>query len=214
MNNNLKDLKEQHFQNYKKVLIELLQTNTNVLFDDDITSLFKIPPLDSMDILKSKMIELGKSEQLIVDIDNLNNSLNLYREAMLSTIKLLKNQRFDYFFNYIDKFEYRENEIIYFYKKDFDELDKSFRRILKQEIIDSFDINIIKNVNNLFTKKDLDLSTYTKKLLKYFNSVYVRQIIEGFEMKLLVKDTILINTVKEQGERYIFTLKKSHIFDI
>jgi hypothetical protein len=33
------------------------------------------------------------------------------------------------------------------------------------------------------------------------------------DIKILVKDTTLINGVKEQSERYIFTLENSRLYD-
>ena len=32
-------------------------------------------------------------------------------------------------------------------------------------------------------------------------------------MKILVKDTILLNSLKEQIERFVFTMENSHLFD-
>ena len=41
---------------------------------------------------------------------------------------------------------------------------------------------------------------------------YPKQILENIELKILVKDTTLINGIKEQGERYLFTNNNSYIF--
>ena len=42
-------IKLQHIESYKKAIIETIKNNTNSLIDDDIMSLIKKPPLDSMD---------------------------------------------------------------------------------------------------------------------------------------------------------------------
>ena len=39
-----------------------------------------------------------------------------------------------------------------------------------------------------------------------------RQLFENIDIKILIKDTTLINIVKEQTERYLFTLNNSRIF--
>ena len=54
MNETIEELKLNHFKNYRNALIENVRNNTNVLVDDDIMSLLKKPPLDSMDLIKSK----------------------------------------------------------------------------------------------------------------------------------------------------------------
>ena len=55
-------IKLQHIESYKKAIIETIKNNTNSLIDDDIMSLIKKPPLDSMDQIKSKFLDLAKME--------------------------------------------------------------------------------------------------------------------------------------------------------
>ena len=52
---------------------------------------------------------------------------------------------------------------------------------------------------------------YYVGFLKYFRITYQKQFMENINLKILVKDTTLINGVKEQGERYIFTKMNSRI---
>ena len=47
----LKKIKIQHIDNYKKAILENIKNNTNALVDEDIKSLLKTPPLDSMDLI-------------------------------------------------------------------------------------------------------------------------------------------------------------------
>ena len=63
--------------------------------------------------------------------------------------------------------------------------------------------DIDESVFNLFVKEE---SNFLKKL-------YLKQLLDSFDIKLLVKDTTLINSVKEQGDRYIFTLKNSRLLN-
>ena len=65
----------------------------------------------------------------------------------------------------------------------------------------------------IFTNKENELSEFTEQLEEYFNKTYIKQIVSNYEFKVLVKNTILINGVKEQGERYNFTLENSRLFD-
>ena len=63
--NDLEELKQQHINNYRKAIVEIIKNNTNSLVDDDITTLIRIPPLDSMDQIKSKILVLAKKEKVI-----------------------------------------------------------------------------------------------------------------------------------------------------
>ena len=62
MNETLEKFKLQHQNNYKKALLENIKNNTTVLFNDDISSLLKKPPLDSMDLLKKKFLDIAKKK--------------------------------------------------------------------------------------------------------------------------------------------------------
>ena len=62
----LEEFKRQHLQTYKKAVEEIIKNNTKALIDEDICSLIKQPPLDSMDSVKNKLISLAKKEKLIL----------------------------------------------------------------------------------------------------------------------------------------------------
>ena len=66
MNETIEELKKNHIKNYKNALIENVKNNTNVLVDEDIMSLLKKPPLDSMDVIKSKFLDLAKKNKIIL----------------------------------------------------------------------------------------------------------------------------------------------------
>ena len=44
--NELEKLMQQHVENYKKAVLEIVNNNTNSLIDNDIIFLIKKPPLD------------------------------------------------------------------------------------------------------------------------------------------------------------------------
>ena len=98
------------------------------------------------------------------------------------------------------------------YKKDFISLDKVLKKILKDNMISSYE-KIFKNINKIFDK-DIDDSIKNKiieDIDKFINKNYQKQIMDGFDIKVLVKDTILINSINEQNERYIFKLNNSRL---
>ena len=48
-------------------------------------------------------------------------------------------------------------------------------------------------------------------MTKYLKKNYLSQLLENIDIKILVKDTTLINSTKEQSERYLFTLNNSRL---
>ena len=74
---------------------------------------------------------------------------------------------------------------------------------------------IVNNVDLIFTKSvdEVSKNKFTLELEKFLKKGYLKQIIENVDFKVLVKDTILINSIKEQGERYLFTMQNSRIFN-
>ena len=72
------------------------------------------------------------------------------------------------------------------------------------------------NSDKTFVKnEDEDIDAAVKEIEKYFGSkgIYQKTLMENVDFKLLVKNTILINGIKEQTERYTFTLNNSRILN-
>ena len=72
----LEKFRQQHLSNYKNAVIDLVKNNTDALIDNDIMSLIKSPPLDSMDVIKSKLLSLAKKEKVILDSNKMTLVLN------------------------------------------------------------------------------------------------------------------------------------------
>ena len=70
------EFKKQHIETYKNAVRENILNNTNVLVDEDIMSLLKKPPLDSMDFIKSKFLDLAKKMGAIIEF-NMSSNLAL-----------------------------------------------------------------------------------------------------------------------------------------
>ena len=49
--------------------------------------------------------------------------------------------------------------------------------------------------------------------IKYIKNNYNKQIIESINMKIMVKDNILLNSIKEHSERYLFTINNSRLLN-
>ena len=133
----INDLKKQHYDNYQKSLFDLIENNTNRFIDEDLMSLIKQPPLDSMDILKMKIIETGKKNKVIVPLDILEKSLEEYRLSFQDSFEEIRKIRKDSLYKIVKK---NEDDVVKYIKKDFLSINREIKRILTNKIKDSFDI--------------------------------------------------------------------------
>lgn len=210
----VKELKKQHFDSYKDTLLSIIENNTNILVNEDIKSLISKPPLDSMDVLKNKFLDLSKKNKIVLETNELSKLLDDYRRNLNKICDEIKKERINNLSKKVNSFKYKESEVLIFYKKDFISLDKELKKIIKDNIIDSYEKVINKNINKIFDK-DIDEPIKEKiieEINKFINKTYIKQIMDSFDIKVLVKDTILINSINEQNERYIFVLNNSRVF--
>ena len=215
MDDTLEKIKQQHFENYRKAIIETVKNNTNVLVDEDIMSLLKKPPLDSMDLIKSKCLDISKKNKLVLKVDKLDEMLVNYRSDLCNLCDYIKNTRIVDLENIINNISFeKETTIIKINKKDFNDINKKLKKYLKENIQLCVEKEIVNKVNIIFDK-EVDDSKYNKfysEIVKYVKGNYQKQLLENIDFKILVKDTILSNNIKEQGERHLFTLNNSRIF--
>ena len=74
------ELKKQHFNSYKETLLSIIENNTNILVNEDIKSLIKKPPLDSMDVLRNKLLDLSKKNKIVLNTEELSKLLEKYQK--------------------------------------------------------------------------------------------------------------------------------------
>ena len=210
----IKKLKEEHFNSYKEAVLTNIVNNSNVLFDEDIMSLIKKPPLDSMDLIKSRFLSVAKKNKIIIENDSFNKYLDNYRKDVISLFDKFKKNRISSLSSDIKKTKFKEDETIKLLKKDFNAYNKKMKKEFKDNVVIFLDKNIIKNIDHIFKNKDIDNYDKVKKdMIKYLKNNYLKQLLENVDIKVLVKDAMLMNNVREQGERYLFTLSNSRLFD-
>jgi hypothetical protein len=112
------------------------------------------------------------------------------------------------------KFE-KETDIIKIRKKDLEVANKKIKKILKDNLKDTVDNEVINKIKLIFKNVDdpVKLKKINDDICKVLNGSYQRQLLENADIKILVKDTTLINGVKEQSDRYLFTLENSRLYD-
>lgn len=216
MNETLEKFKLQHQNNYKKALLENIKNNTTVLFNDDISSLLKKPPLDSMDLLKKKFLDIAKKNKIILNTEILDRILNSFREDIVKCCVGLKMMRINKLSEKINEFNFdNDNSIIKINKKDFLEINKIIKKEIKEQLNLSLNSEIINKMDDVFFVEDnfLDKEKIKNEISKFISGNYQKQLLENVDFKILVKDTTLMNGIKEQSERYLFTLNNSRLFN-
>lgn len=208
----LQDYIKQHYDNYKNAVLELINNNTTVLFDD-ILLLIKKPPLDSMDSVRNRFLEIAKKYEIVLNTLELNHFLDSYRNHLMVDFDKIKSIRVQSLEKVISK--YGSNELIILYKKDFIPINKEIRSIMKNNITSAFDISFNEYKDRLINNQDCNsYELFFKEVIKYIKGNYQRQLLESFDIKVLVKDTTLMNAVKEQNDHYMFTLNNSRLLNL
>lgn len=216
--NELEKLMQQHVENYKKAVLEIVNNNTNSLIDNDIIFLIKKPPLDSMDQIKTKFLALAKKEKIILDTNNLDKMICNFRKDVIHKLETIKKIRIDEITAIINSININEeNQVIKITKKELSSINKIIKKNVKQIIDESVQKNILDNICNIFMNdvgndKEQKIS---KEIFKFLDKrgIYQKQLLENIDFKILVKDTTLINGLKEQAERYVFTKNNSRLFN-
>lgn len=214
--NDMEQIKKQHLNTYKNATKEIVINNTKALVENDIISLIKKPPLDSMDIIKTKLISLAKKEKIILSTEKLDTLIKNYRDFLEDKLLSLRKIREDYLIRKIDEFvPERETEIIKIQKKELDSINKTLKQDLKK-ILDLSQTEILFNNLDTIYEDGIDeeiKSRINKAFTKFMKSTYQKQLNESIAIKTMVKDRTLLSGILEQGERYLFTKSNSHLFD-
>ena len=87
------ELLKQHLSIYLNSIEELIKNNSYSLIEDDLLPLFKKPPLETMDTIKQKLFSLGRHYQVIINTEQLDKTLDEYRNSMQKKIITLKKYR-------------------------------------------------------------------------------------------------------------------------
>ena len=184
MNDELEELKKQHATNYRKAVLESIKNNTNVLVNEDIMSLFKKPPLDSMDVIKCKFLDIAKKYKIVLDIEYLSRIIDDYRNDVIKFFDKIINYRIEYLTSVVnDEYSEDSNVIIKINKKDFVDINKHNKKIIKNSVLESVENMIVNNVNLIFTKSvdEVSKNKFTLELEKFLKKGYIKQSIENVD---------------------------------
>lgn len=212
----IEEFKKQHLNTYKNAVIEIINNNTNALVHGDILSLIKTPPLDSMDIIRTKLLALAKKEKVILNTEQLTEVIDSYRVELITSFEKLSDLREHYLSDKIKSFSpERDTEIIKIPKKDLEVINKKIKKEVKQDLDNSINNNLLININKIYREDEEEekINNINKAFKKFMKTTYQKQLNENISIKIMVKDRTLISGIAEQGERYLFTKSNSHLFD-
>lgn len=211
------EIQKQQLNNYIMAVKEIINNNTTALVEDDITSLISKPPLDSMDSIKNKYLEIAKKNKIILNMENTEKVINEFRNILIKNLDELKKYRVKTLVESIENFSPEQKlETIKISKKELNAINKKINSNVKKIISSNISNILVKNIDEMYIKFDTEgqKDKVSKEINKYFTKTYLSQLMENINIKILVKDTTLINGVREQGERYIFTQNNSRINEI
>ena len=205
------DILKQHKQILMTAGLELATNNTNSLIEDDIINGVIEVPLEAMDTVKQRVLNIAKNNSLVLDSDKFNEVLISYKEELKKEFRNIFKKRIKLIEDNYSKFDDdKPMDLVKNLKKELVKFNKEAKKEEKQVLTSLVKEKIISNLDLIV--KD-DNTTFKKDATKFLQTTYVKQIIETIDMKILVKDTILLNSLKEQVERFVFTKENSHLFD-
>ena len=212
----VEDLERQHLETYKNAILELIRNNTEILITEDIISLLRQPPLDSMDSVKTRLFNLSKRLGIVLDKEVVDSLLNEYRVQLIEKFSNIGEDRVHRLSKLVeDFFPKKESDMIKIPKKEFSSINSKIKKTSKEKIKIANQL-LLSGLPKLF-KEDIDNECRIKvidDMRKYLLGNYSKDLIENIELKIVIKDTTLMNSILEQGERYLFTKSNSHLFDI
>ena len=208
-------VKEDILKQHKEILmtagLELATNNTNSLIEDDIINGVIEVPLEAMDTVKQRVLNIAKHNNLILNSDKFNEVLISYKEELKKKFRNIFKKRIKLIEDNYSKFDDdKPMDLVKNLKKELVKFNKEAKKEEKQVLTSLVKEKIISNLDLIV--KD-DNTTFKKDATRFLQTTYVKQILETVDMKILVKDTILLNSLKEQIERFVFTMENSHLFD-
>ena len=205
------DILKQHKEILMTAGVELATNNTNSLIEDDIINGVIEPPLEAMDVIKQRILNIAKDNKLVINSDKFNEVLTEYKNELKQEFINIFKKRITLIADNFSKFDDNKPlDLVKNLKKELVKFNKESKKEYKEVLIKLVKEKIINNLDLFVSDNNI---SFNKEVTKFLQNFYIKQILETIDMKILVKDTILLNSLKEQIERFVFTKENSHLFD-
>ena len=208
-------VKEDIYAQHKEILmtagVELATNNTNSLIEDDIINGVIDVPLEAMDTVKQRLLNIAKHNGLVLDSNKFNEILSDYKNSLKKEFRSVYKKRIKIIEDSYSKMnDDKPLDLVKDLKKELVKFNKETKKQCKEIILNLVKEKLISNLDLIVNESN---ANFKKEVMKFLQNVYVKQILETIDMKILVKDTILLNSLKEELERLVFTKENSHLFD-
>ncbi len=211
MIDNKEKMLQQHHLQYKNVLLFVIESNTVNFYEQGLLSLFVKPPLASMDLLKQKAISLAKDNFFVINTDLVDGILDAFRSSVSLEVKAISNLRQKELEKLLEEINDKNvnNKVIKFTKKQLKDIDKKLKNLFKDIVTKSLNKNLFINTSSVFNNSDSVNDIFQNYVLKK----YFQTLLSQFDSVLAIRNNTFLNAINEQGHRYLFTKKNSHLFD-
>lgn len=218
MKEGLEKYQKQHDENYHAAVIDTIHDNTVILIEEDLMPLFKKPPLDSMDILKMKILGNAKDTGVILSLETLEKMIEDYRNEMLPQMQKIgdfREQQITDIINHAVSLEkaQKETTLLSSFSSIKEQSTKNFKpffdEYMREHLIPGLSQLLDENKNGNVSANDLFLSNTSE----YLTQRYPEFILDCIEDKICLKNNILVNRLKEHRERYEFTKEHSRLLE-
>lgn len=217
MKDGFEKYQKQHLKNYHDALVDTIHDNTRKLIEEDLIPLFKKPPLDSMDVLKIKILSNAKDAGVILSIQTLDTMIEHYRTQMITYIcdvGSLRENKIEKSVNqkFIEKKE--KEELL---STDFSDFKEEAKIKFGENFISYIKENFVPNLNELLDKtKNMDEvanDLFITNTCDYLNNRYTENLLQTLDNKITLKDNILVNRLNEHRSRFEFTNEHSRLLE-
>ncbi len=204
----LQELEKQHFIQYQSAVETVVCDYNDRFFREDIVPLFEKPPLESMDQLKQKFLSTAKVEELVLNSSELEELLATFRNSVVISLESLSKHREKQLVALVARQQnLGKSTTIKLPKREYQKIDKELRNKFKELLTKLLRTEISSKLSQ-FSSSD----TYVQSMNDFLFHRYLEDIMTKYDSKLAHKNNLLTNNLKEQGHRYLFTKKNSHLF--
>ena len=150
----IEQIRQQHVDNYRNGILDIIDNNSKALVED-IQTLIKKPPLEAMDIIKTKFLSLAKKHKIILNTIELDNILDEFRGHLFEVSTEIGKMRVKSLNDIVNNTKLDDNNVIKINKKHFVDINKEMKKKFKTEFssaIDKFSDSVIIVFNSSLLK--------------------------------------------------------------